>query len=529
MSDETSQTRQNREGGASVRAISTVMLITLAGKLLGLLRDRLLAINYGTGMYANAFLTASRIPRVFFDMLFASAIAASFIPVFSEVLKKKGQNKANLFGSSFITLVGASTLLLTVVGMVCTEPLVELFADGYDAETASLAVSLTRIMFPTIFFTGIAYSFVGILQSFDEFNIPAVISLISNAIIIAYYLLLNDRFGIYGLAVAFLIGWLMQALVQIPSLRKKNFKYTPSVKVKTDEMRKVIMLMLPVMISTWVQPINLTINTRFASHLNGGSGVSAIEYSTNLYLIIIGVFILSITNVIFPRLSRQNVDNDKDGFVNTVRTTMHGSMYFMFPMMCGVMALSRPLTDLIYGGGEFGADDLNITSSALFYVTLGMIGYGVQNILSRVFFAKLDGKTPLIAAVISIAVNVVMCILLVEPMGVAGLALSSAAASTANAAVLAIALEIKGEGYHNRTFVIDILKMATASLLMTAAVIGCLKEVDDIGSGAMSKLLSLAVPTAVGMLIYFAATFLLRLDEAKLVVGMLKKSRKEKA
>ena len=527
MKDGTSQTGHSEENGSSVKAIGTVMFITMAGKLLGLLRDRLLATNYGTGMYANAFLTASRIPRVFFDMLFASAIAASFIPVFSEVLKKKGHNKANIFGSNFITLVAGSTLLLTAVGMICAAPLVELFADGYDAQTASLAVSLTRIMFPTIFFTGIAYSFVGILQSFDEFNIPALISLISNAIIIAYYLLLNDRFGIYGLAVAFLIGWMMQAVIQIPSLRKKKFKYLPVVKIKTREMQKVIMLMLPVMVSTWVQPINLTINTRFASHLNGGSGVSAIEYSTNLYLIIIGVFILSVTNVVFPRLSRQNVDNDEEGFVNTVRTTMHGSMYFMLPMMCGVMALARPLTDLIYGGGEFGADDLNITSGALFYVTLGMIGYGVQNILSRVFFAKLDGKTPLVAAVISIAVNIVMCMLLVKPMGVAGLALSSAAASTANAAVLAAALEIKGEGYHNRIFIIDVLKMAAASLIMTAAVILCMNSVDDITVGIPSKLLVLILPTIVGMLIYFVTTFLFKLDEAKLIMGVLKKSGKE--
>ena len=155
MKEETSKASSEKNG--AFRAVSTVMLITLAGKLLGLLRDRLLAVNYGTGMYANAFLTASRIPRVFFDMIFASAIAASFIPVFSEVLKKRGKDEANRFGSNFITLIGASTLLLTVVGMICTGPLVQLFADGYDAETASLAVSLTRIMFQTIFFTGIAY------------------------------------------------------------------------------------------------------------------------------------------------------------------------------------------------------------------------------------------------------------------------------------------------------------------------------------------------------------------------------------
>ena len=365
------------------------------------------------------------------------------------------------------------------------------------------------------------------MQSFDEFNIPALISLISNAIIIVYYLLFNDRFGIYGLSAAFLIGWLMQAVVQIPSLKKKYFKYKICIDLKSHEIRQVLKLMLPVMVSTWVQPINLTVNTRFASHLNGGSGVSAIEYSTNLYLIIIGVFILSVTNVIFPKLSRQNVDNDVRGFGETVKMTVHSSMFFMLPMMCGVMVLARPLTDLIYGGGEFNEKDLDMTSGALFYVSLGMIGYGIQNILTRVFFAKKDGKTPLIAGVASIAVNIVLCILLIEPMGVSGLALSSAVASTINAAVLMLALKFKGEDYHTRKYMTDIIKMTVGALIMSAAVAVCARMLTDVFAGIAGKLIVIFVPAFAGIIIYFLIAALLRLDEAKLVTSMLGRFRKE--
>lgn len=508
------------------------MLITLLGKVLGLVRDRLLAVHYGTGMEANAFLTASRIPRVFFDMLFASAIAASFIPIFSESLQKKGKDHSMRFAGNFITVIGALTLLLTIVGILFSGPLVDLFANGYDAETAALSVKLTRIMFPTIFFTGIAYSFVGILQSFDEFNIPAFISVLSNAVIILYYPTLNSHFGIYGLAVTFLIGWSVQAFVQIPSLRKKGFRYYPAMGVRNEEMRKVFALMLPVMVSTWVQPIMLTINSRFASYLYNGSGVSAIEYSTNLYLMIIGVFILSVTNVIFPRLSRLEVSDRKEEFTETIRSTMHVSLFFVIPLMAGVMALSREIIGFIYGGGQFDAADTDITARALMFTSLGMVGYAIQNIIGRAYFAKQDGRTPLIAGVIAIAADVVLCFALVERFGVSGLAIASAAAGTVNAIVLMVPLERRGEGFLSRKFMTDMLKVALSSVIMGVVVKWTASSLTGLTGGIAEKLLVILVPAILGVILFFALTYLLKVEESRsvgdIVLSMVRRNRNDR-
>lgn len=504
-------------GKAAVKAISMVIIITLAGKFLGLWRDRLLAVNYGTGMYANAFLTASRLPRVFFDMLFASAISSSFIPVFNEVYKKRSRDHAIRFAGNFITIIGAATLILTAVGMIFSGPLVNLIADGYDSETMALCVRLTRMLFPTIFFTGVAYAFVGILQSFDEFNIPAAISVLSNVVIICYYYFLNGRFGIYGLAVAFLAGWAMQAIVQIPSLRKKGFYFKPSFDLKNENIRKVFTLMIPVMISTWVQPISLLINTRFASHMYGGSGVSSVEYSMNLYLTIIGVLILSVTNVIFPRLSRLGVSEENDKFNSTIRATMHASMFIVIPLMFGVMALSTELIDLIYGGGQFVGRDIDITGKAMFYTSLGMIGYAGQNILNKAYFAKMDGKTPFIAGVVSIAANVVLCMLFADKFQVSGLALISAVVSTINALVLWLVLEKRGEGFMSWKFLFDVLKMTAAALVMAVAVRGSAKLISLYWSAPAEKLAVLIIPTIIGLLVYFVLALLFRFDEMKLL------------
>jgi putative peptidoglycan lipid II flippase len=500
---------------SSVKTISLVIVLTLIGKLLGLLRDSLMTTHFGSGMETNAFLTASQLPRVFFDVVFASAVAASFIPVFSETVTKRGKREAIDFSGNFITVIGLLSLVLTVLGMLFTEPLVRLFAAGYDDATMALCVSLARIMFPTVLFTGIAYCFVGILQSMDEFNIPALISVIANLIVIAYYFTFNQKFGIYGLAAAFLIGWFVQAAMQAPSLIRKGFTWKPSLSLRSEGMKKVLALMLPVMVSTWVQPINLTINTNFGSHLYNGTGVTAINLSNNLYLIVVGVFILSVTNVIFPRLSRLTAANETARFNDTLSATVHASMYFVIPMTAGMMVLSRPIVSLIYGWGKFDDFAVAITSQALTFVSLGMIGFALQAVLCRACFARQNGRIPLIAGLASIAVNLALSALLTGPLGVTGLAVASAAAATVNAVLLLIPLQMRGEGFMNRKFAADLLKMTAAALFMAAAVWGLLRLLDGAYPGKLWMAVTAVVPAAVGVLVYFGATSLLRLGEAK--------------
>jgi putative peptidoglycan lipid II flippase len=378
-------------------------------------------------------------------------------------------------------------------------------------------------MFPAVLFTGIAYSFVGILQSLDEFNVPALISVVANLIVIAYYFTLNERFGIYGLACAFLIAWFVQAAIQAPSLFRKGFFFRPSLRGCSEGMKKVFALMLPVMVSTWVLPINLTINTKFGSRLFDGFGATAVNLSNNLYLIIIGVFIMSVTNVIFPRLSRLTVANEADRFRATLGSTVHTSMYFVIPMTAGLAVLARPVVDLIYGGGEFGGAAVDITSRALAFMSLGMAGYALQAVLSRAYFARQNGRTPLISGLASIAVNIALCLLLSDRLGIAGLAVASAAAATVSAALLIIPLEARGQGFFSRALAFDLLKMIIAALFMAGAVWFLMRALEGRHAGTLWKAVTAAVPAAVGVIAYAAATALLGLDEAVKAAGILKR------
>lgn len=503
------------------------MAITLVGKVLGLYRDRLLAVHYDTGMAANAFFTASRIPRVFFDAVFAAAIAACFIPVYSEYLEKKGRREADAFACTFISAVALLTAALSGLGMLFPQPLVALFADYADPQTTALAVSLTRVLFPMIFFSGVAFSLVGVLQAHDRFTAPALMSAAANVVIIGYFFFLDDSLGIYGLAGAYLAGWLLQLLVQLPSLRRLDFHYRPRLDLRAEGLSKVFALMGPVMVSTWVQPINLVINSRFGSRLYEGAGVSALEYSTNLYLVIAGTFILSITNVIFPKLSRMTAGGRADSFRDTLRTTLRLSLFLVLPMSAGLTAVAKPLISLIYGGGGFGEFSISITSTALAWVSLGMAGYAVQNILSRAYFARQEGRAPLIAGVVSIGVNLVLCALLMEPLGVAGLAISSAVSSTVYALLLLLPMWRRDRALLDGSLVRDLGKMLLAALIMGRCAAWLVPAVTGaLGSGKGAQLLTLGVCALAGVLLYFVLTLLLGLDEAKLCLTPLKHLRK---
>lgn len=507
----------------TVKAISLIIVITLVGKILGLLRDIMLAGNYATGMEASAFMTASRIPRVFFDAIFASAISSSFIPIFNEYLENKGKKEAFDLSSNFISIVGVFTLIMTVLGIAFSMPLTHLFADGFDAETASLCSQLLKFLFPTVFFTGIAFSFVGILQSLDDFIAPAAMSIVSNGIIIVYFLFLNDRFGIYGLTAAFLLGWAAQGLIQIPSLIKKGYRYKFKIDLKDSGIKKIFILMASVMVSTWIQPINLLINTKFASRLYSGSAVSAIEYANSLYTIIVGVFVLSVANVIFPELSRLSTHNDEAKFKDTIKSTLKVMFYLLIPMMIGLMIVSTPLVRLLYERNEFGAFSTAITSKALFFFAIGMIGYGLQVILSRAYYAVQDGKTPLITGIVSIALNYIMCVMLIDKMEIGGLALASAASQTVSAIILIFPINKKMGNMFDADFLKDFIKiLVSAGVMAVIAVFARDFVLNGMADTLISRVLAVALPAGVGVFAYLAATIVLKTEETGIVLGYAK-------
>ncbi len=512
----------NKKKSSNVTTMGVIMLLTLLGKITGLVRDMLLGHNFATGMLSNAFLAASRIPRNFFDAIFASAISASFIPVFNEYLEKQGKEEAYRLSNAFITIMALLTAALSGLGMLFAPQLTAFLADGFDQPTAALCSALLRILFPTVIFTGLAFSMVGILQSLGRFNVPAVISAVSNLVIIAYYIFFCDRFGIYGLAAAFLIGWAMQVIVQFPSLRKEGYHYRLS--LRHEGLKKIFALMLPVMVSTWIQPINLAVSTKYASRLFQGAGSSALEYANTLYTIIAGVFVLSIVNVIFPEMSRQAAGQQQEAMGRTVGATLQGMLYFLTPMTVGLMLLAKPVIRLLYEWGNWDAFSTEITSRALLFLSIGMIGYGIQCVLSRAFYAQQNGRVPLLAGAVSILVNILLCRLLSSSMDVAGLALASSVSSVVSALLLFLPIKKRWPELLPKDFWQDLGKILAASLLMAGAVYGGEQVLASaVGDGVISRIVLVLLPALIGAALYILLTWIMKVSTLRKGVDLLRK------
>lgn len=499
-----------------------MVIATLAAKVCGMLRDVLIASVYSTGSEAVAFYTACRIPLLLFDFVIGGVISSTFIPVFNEYLEKSGKERAMRFANLYINTVFLITVLITALGLLFAPQLISAIAPDIPIKTRELSRILSNIMFPMIIFTGLAYSFVGILQSFGEFNIPSVISLISNGSLILYFILFQDKFGIYGLAVAMLIGWGLQAVIQVPWLKKFGYRYQFRFSLKDEGIKKAGKLALPMLVSTWVQPLCTVINMRLASGVNDGAGIAALEYANKIYVIMTGLFSFVVTNLIFPYLSRASASEKQDKVNNLMVTALKSVTFIILPIMTGFVLLSEPVTRLIYERGAFGAEDVSMTATALKFYSVGMLALAFCELLNKSFFAMHDSKTPMKASVIGMGFNMIFSVLLSHIMGIGGLALATALSSVVNAVLLFFFMKRKQKKIFSKNDVWNFGKILIADGIMAVAVVCILKFFVWI---PFEKLLLPILCGFVGVIVYFLGCILLRVEEFQLLKTIFVKKR----
>ena len=485
-------------------------------KVLGLVRNIVFANFYGTGMEATAYFTASRIPLQLLDMSLGAAISSTFIPIFNEYLQKKGKEKAVQFANNFLNIIIVISLILTVLGIVFAPHIVALIAPDLDVSTFALTVELIKILFPIMLLTAVAYVFVGFLQSLDEFNIPAIISVVANGILILYLMIFNDKFGIQGVAFAMLIGWGTQIVVQLPTAIKKGFKYKFVLDLKDEGIRKIVKLALPILISTWVQPINNIVNIRLASGLENGQAVSALEYSYNLYLIIVGVFSYTLSNIIFPELSKLTADKNENKIREVLSKSIKVSLLFIIPMSVGIAFLSTDIIKVIYERGEFTSESTMLTGAALLYYAIGMVGYGIMELLNKAFYAMQDSKTPMKISALAIILNVVLSIILVKYMGYVGLPLAASITSIVISGVMLFVINKKIEGIVDLSTLKEFSKILISACLM-GAILLLIKQLN-----INSTIINLVLSVIGGIIVYFVSILIIKSETTNEYIEVLK-------
>lgn len=504
-----------------VKTISIIVLITIFAKLFGFLRILFMAKFFGTSYEASAFEAAYRIP----DLLFTSigvALATTFIPLFTENLNKKDKNEAFTFANNVVNILLILTVLISFIGIIFSPIIVKFIYLGFEGNIYYLTVNLVRIMFPIIIFIALSFTYVGILQSFGEFNIPAAISLPANIINILYLIFLSSKFGIKGFAIAVLLGWSTQLLIQIPKLRQNGYKYKLILNFKDPNVKKMLIMVIPIILGTSVQQINSLVNSALASTL-GENAVSALGYANYLYIIIVGIFTYAVSSVIFPSLSKTHTLGDYDQFKETINKSIKVIVLVLAPIMVGMIVLNVPIIRVLLQRGKFDYTSTQLTGIVLLFYSLGMIGFGIQEILNKGFYAVQNTKTPMKIAVIGMTINIILSITLVRYYGIGGLGLSASIASIVIALMLIFKLNSSVKNTFEKNTLISSLKSIFASVIMGIAVY-CTYNLFNITvlDSFIKVLISLSLSIIVGIVVYAVCCIILKIEEAILILNILK-------
>lgn len=455
----------NKSANKSVKTIAVMMGATVIAKLLGMLRSVLMAGAYGTTPAANAFTAASKLPLTFFDLLLAASVLGCFIPAYNSFCgSERDSKKADDFAAVFLTFIIVACGILAVLGIVFARPLLTLIAPNLDETAFELAVVLTRIMFPLVIFTGSAYTLVGVLQSKGSFIAPAMISAISNAGVVLYLAVIDPALGdkgIYGLALAYTLSWLIQLLTLALPLKRCGYSLRFGFNFKDPELLRALKTAPPIMIGSWLAPAGTLLGQFFAARVGIPGATTNFDYANNIYIIIAGTLTYSICNYTFPKISKLSALGDEEKFAAMVRSGLKLALFIIVPIMSAAFVLSGEGVSILYLRGKFTAEDAANTSAALIPILAAMPFFGVTELFSRVFYSKNEVKIPMLAAVFGIIGNAVVGGILVSLniFGISAVGIANAAGQIISALVLLIAAYRRIPGLLDKVFFKDILKL----------------------------------------------------------------------
>lgn len=502
-----------------------LMVVTMLSKVLGFGREIILGYFYGTGMYSDVYIVSMNIPLVIFASI-GTALITTFIPLYQEVLSDKGEERALKFSNNIMSIVVILSIILGVFGYIFAEPLVKLFAMHYTGEKLILAVKFVRIMIGGVVFIGLSNLMTSYLQIQGNFTIPGMIGFPNNIIIITSIILSAVTGNIYILAIGTLIGMLSQFLFQVPFAIKKGYKFKPTIDFKDEYLKKMLWLVMPVLIGVAVNQINAMVDRSLASGLEDGV-ITALNNANRLNGFVMGMFIATLGAVIYPTLSKLSTENNKEKFAESVANSVNCVNLLVVPASVGAMILATPVVRILFERGAFNDRSTTLTATALVFYSVGMVGFGLRDILGKVFYSLKDTKTPMINGIIAVVLNIVLNIALVKVMGHGGLALATSLSAIICIILLFISLKKKIGYYGQDKIKSTFIKTVVASLVMGVVTYFVYKFLFGIlGLGFIQEAISLGVSIAIGGAIYLALIIVFKVEEVNMAIDMIKKKLK---
>lgn len=499
-------------------AAGVVGFWTLLSRVFGLIRDVVVATIFGSGMAADAFFVAFRIPNLLRRLFAEGSLTISFIPVFTEYLATRTRQESFDLARTVLTVLSLILAVVTMLGVFGAPWIVRIQAFGFEAGGAKheLTVLLTRITFPYIFLISIVAFFMGVLNSLRRFAAPAAAPVFLNVGMIGAAYLISPHFAepVLGLAIGVLIGGFLQVAVQIPWVLNEGLRLYPRWDPGHPALRRIGLLMLPAIFGAAVYQFNQFIGTLLASFLPEGS-ISWLYYADRLVQFPLGVFAITMSTVVLPALSTQAAKKEGEEFARTLSHALRIVFFVTIPSMAGLMVLGEPIVRVIFERGAFDVFSTAMTASALFYYGVGLWAFSGIRVLVSAFYSLQDTKTPVRIAVVALTANVVFSLVLMGPMKHSGLALALSLASTVQFCLLAIMLKRKIRNFPLGEVALSVGRCAASSLVMAMGLGILLSSVLQVPSEGpfVLKVTSLLALVVSGVVIFAASAKLLRCRE----------------
>ncbi|HMH49294.1 MAG TPA: murein biosynthesis integral membrane protein MurJ [Candidatus Acidoferrum sp.] len=500
-----------------VRALGSIGAATLASRVLGFVRDMVIALTFGAGGVTDAFVVAFRIPNMLRRLLGEGALSTAVIPVFTDYALNRSRDE---FVRMIRAVLAAGLLVigLTIVCGIVGAPLIlRAIAPGFggDSPQASLTILLTRVMFPYLLLVGLGALAMGALNTHGRFFASALGPALLNVGIIAAVLLLARRVEppILALAIGVLVGGVAQLLAQVPSLRRLGLLVGPSLDLGHPALGRVARLLLPAVFGLAAVQVTVFVNTLLASLLPPGS-ISFLYYADRIMEFPLGIFGIALASASLPAMSRAAARGDRRAIGTTLTFALGLSFYVAVPATVGLVLLRAPIVRVLFERGEFTAADTAATAQTLVGYAVGLVAFSGARIVAQAFYAVQTPGVAVKLGLFSVAANVVAAVSLMGPLGHTGLALASSISAWVNFATLAWVARTRFGGLDPRELATSLARTTIASAVLGAFCIGCLR-LWPLAPSRLIEAACLAAAIAGGAVVFWLTSALLGAPERR--------------
>ena len=497
---------------------------TFLSRIAGLGREIAQAAFFATSAAASAFTLASQVPNLFSNLFSQAALSAAFVPVFTDLLQQGRKREAFRVAATLFWIILLALGSLTLLWMAVADFVVPLFTGHHIP--ADLTAGLSKVLFPVVLLLSLTGLFVGILQAYDQFTIPALAPAVWNVVILVLLVVLHTQFHgqnqIYAYAIAWLIATLVQMLMVGFALRTVEFKFSFTLDWRDPRVRRVLLLFLPVTISIGIVNLDIFINAGFGS-LVSSHAPAAINNAFRIYMLPQGIFSVAVATVLFPTLSRLASRREVVGIRRAVGTGTRQINLLLIPSAALLAVLATPITRLLYQHGHFGPLSTHLTATALFWFAFSLPFAGVNLLLTRTFFAVQRPWIPTKLAAMNMTVDVIVSLALYKPFGIAGLVIGTASANIVMTGLqlhrLRIGLNGRLEG--GQTLMIT-TRIVVATIVMAALARGVWLVLDQLlGRSLAAQIISVGLACAASCALYGKIVLWMRIPEARQIQSLI--------